>query len=427
QPDAELVLSPQTAGVLTFPRDFSSIDLRGHRVQAVARFNPVSPLIGTGPGNGYSDVAVVPGDGASQSLTIGHIVRAELFEETPWTKLLRVRSKLLSAFHGREVFLQAAVVLPASYDVHPQRRFPTIFIVPGFSGTHRDARRSTPILEQNDRGVEFLRVTLDPSCPLGHHAFADSANNGPVGEAFVAEFIPEYERRFRSLPEAGARFLTGHSSGGWSTLWLQISYPGVFGGVWSTAPDPVDFRDFQRVNLYEPGENMYVDREGRRRPLARIGGQTVLWFDDFDWMEHVLGPGGQLHSFEAVFSPRDSDGNPRRLWDRRTGAIDTTLAQSWEQYDIRRQLERRWDELAPELRGKLHVFMGTEDTFLLDGAARLLRDSLANLGSDAVVELHPGRDHRNLMTAELRNRIRAEMAARFLEKFPDWPVANAPP
>src|SRR5690606_29624520 len=134
-------------------------------------------------------------------------------------------------------------------------------------------------------------VMLDPSCPLGHHVFADSENNGPVGEALITELIPEFDRQFRSIPQSDARFLTGHSSGGWSTLWLQITYPDVFGGVWSTAPDPVDFRDFQRINIYRPGENMYVDAQGGRRPLARVNGRTALWYDDFDWMEHVLGPG----------------------------------------------------------------------------------------------------------------------------------------
>ena len=202
---------------------------------------------------------------------------------------------------------------------------------------------------------------------------------------------------------------------------MQVTYPETFGGVWSTAPDPVDFRDFQRINLYQPGVNMYVDEAGERRPLAIRRGQVALWYEDFDWMEHVLGPGGQLHSFEAVFSPRSEDGRPLRVWDRHTGVVDTAAARRWEPYDIRLVLERNWDELGPRLSGKLNVFMGSEDTFLLDGATRLLKESLARLGSDAVVEIHEGRDHGSLMTRTLRDRIRSEMTAKFLASFPDWP------
>ena len=70
--------------------------------------------------------------------------------------------------------------------------------------------------------------------------------------------------------------------------------------------------------------------------------------------------------------------------------------------------------LGPKLVGKLHVFMGTEDTFYLDGATARLKESLARLGSDAVVELHPGKDHSTLLSPELVARIEREMAESWL-------------
>ena len=424
-PGEPLQLSTEMDGLLTFPREFSSVDLTGYRVQAVARFNPVDRRVGAGVGNGFSNVQQVRGDGAWLSLTINQLVREQPFEETDWSKLLRVRSDLLSNFHGRDVHLHAAVTLPQGYYSNPARRYPTIFIIPGFSGTHHHGRRTAPVPERNARGVEFIRVMLDPSCPLGHHVFADSANNGPYGQALITELIPAFDQQFRSIPQPEARFLTGHSSGGWSSLWLQVTYPNEFAGVWSTAPDPVDFRDFQRINLYRPGENMYADTRGSRRPIARRGGRPALWYDSFAWMEHVLGTGGQLHSFEAVFSPRGEDGKPRQLWNRETGVIDTDVAETWKPYDIRLLLEETWETLGPHVTNKLHVFMGSEDTFLLEGATRLLKDSLTSLGSDAVVEIHPGKDHSSLMTIELRDRIRREMTSAFLKRHPEWPNSTA--
>jgi hypothetical protein len=145
-----------------------------------------------------------------------------------------------------------------------------------------------------------------------------------------------------------------------------------------------------------------------------VRGRVVLWYDDFAWMEHVGGHGGQLHSFEAVFSERGADGRPRLLWNRRTGEIDPAVARTWRRYDIRHVLEQNWETLGPKLAGKLHVFMGSEDTFYLDGATARLQESLAKLGSDAVVEIHAGKDHSSLMTAELRARIEREMAEQFL-------------
>jgi hypothetical protein len=413
-PGSPVSLSPADPQTQFFPRDLPSRDLTGYRAQAVMRFNPWERTVGHGAGNAYGPAVDLPANGRPLLLAVDQLIPAVPLPQSAWSRPLIVRSERLSRFHGREVSVQGMVLLPASYFDQPRRRYPVIFTIPGFGGTLREGFRREPVRENNPQGVEFLRVTLDPSCPLGHHVFADSANNGPWGTALVEEFLPALEAEFRTVPEPHGRLLTGHSSGGWSSLWLQTTYPQVFGGVWSTAPDPVDFRDFQQINIYRPGENMFVDPRGHRRPLARAGGRVRLWYDDFCRREDVLGPGGQLHSFEAVFSPRGDDGRPRRLWDRETGRIDTTIAAAWTAYDIRLRLTDYWSEWGPHLAGKLHVLMGTEDTFYLEGSTRLLGAALRELGSDAVVELHEGKDHASLLTPELRTRIRQEMAEQFL-------------
>lgn len=407
--------------LLTYPEQFSDLDLSDHRVQAVARFNPWERAVGNGAGNGFSDVlAVAEVDSATKDdlppLIIDHIVTERRFEETAASKLLEVRSELLSKFHRRDVSMRASVLLPASYERSPDRRYPVIFTIPGFGGTHLEGRRTQSQQEANERGIEFLRVVLDPSCPLGHHVFADSANNGPAGTALVTELLPELDKRFRTVAAPTARFLTGHSSGGWSSLWVQVTHPDVFGGTWSTAPDSVTFQDFSAIDLTKPDTNFYFrDAAGREpRPIARRGDQVLIWLRDFDRMEEVVGPGGQLHSFEAVFGPKGSDGRPVRLWNRDSGRVDSAVAKAWEAYDIRLVLERNWPTIGPQLKGKLHVFMGELDTFYLNGATQLLKESLDKLGSDAVVEIHPGKDHGSLMTPDLLRRIRAEMTTAFL-------------
>lgn len=415
KPGEPLVIdSRKPDDVTTCPKPVDQLNLAGWKVQAVARFNSWERKVGDGAGNGFSPTAVVPSDAGTIDLPITELIPERSFPENEWCKLLRVRSKLLSEFHQRDVFLQAAVLLPASYHKQPERKYPVIFTIPGFGGTHFDGVRTEPVNEQDNSGVEFIRLMLDPSCPLGHHVFADSANNGPWGTALVQEFIPELDQQFRTDARPAARFLTGHSSGGWSSLWVMVTHPDDFAGTWSTSPDPVTFEDFQYINLYAPGENMYVDRKSERRPIARRGNQIVLWYRDFDVMEEALGPGGQLHSFEAAFSPRGSDGKPVRVWDRQTGAVNTEAAKTWEKYDVKRALERNWPTLGPKLRGKLHVHMGDLDTFYLEGATRRLGETLKKLDSDAVVEMHPGQDHGSILSPQLMGRLRAEMVAKYL-------------
>jgi S-formylglutathione hydrolase FrmB len=440
-PSTPLLVSESTPGLLSFPRPMTWVDLqKTPRVQAVARFNPTDWDVGRGPGNAISQVVVLPAvspapssasqpaESSSEEATEAAMlppaepVSLKLVERIPprnWTpetgwRWFSVSSPKLTAFHQRPISVTAAVKLPASYETvtDPPRRYPMVFIIPGFGGTAHSAPQRTGLPLSAENQLEFVQVVLDPMCPWGHHVFADSANNGPWQQALLHEFLPAFEQQFRTWGTAAGRLLTGHSSGGWSSLWLQISAPDTFGGVWSTAPDPVDFHDFQQIDIYANAANAHRRPSGERWPLVRRGTDEVLvWFDDFDKMEQVLGPGGQLQSFEAVFSPRGADGHPVRLWNRQTGAIDPAVAAAWQQYDIAHVLESQWERLGPLLKGKLHVFMGTQDTFYLEGATRRLKAVLDRLGSDAVIELHEGRDHRSLLTGELQRRIADEMRA----------------
>jgi Putative esterase len=409
RPGQSVVLDERALGFPAPPGEFPETPTR---FQAVLDQNPDESRIGSAAGNGVSDaVRGEPGDGPVR-LVIDRLLPARPFPESDRVKGVEIPSPRLTRFHHRPVRLRAGVVLPEGYTEEATRRFPVIYMIPGFGGDHFEALRlgrDWPELTAQG-GPEALIVVLDPTAYTGHHVFADSANNGPVGEALVRELIPHIDRTFRTVARPEARLLTGHSSGGWSSLWLQCTYPDVFGGVWSTSPDPVDFRDFQQMDLYAPGANLFTDAQGKPRPLARQEDTPVLFFKPFSDMETVLGHGGQLQSFEAVFSPRGADGRPRPLYDRATGAVDPGVARAWGKYDINRLLTQNWKRLGPKLAGKLHVYTGEKDTFYLEGAARLLQRSLASLGSDAVVEIVPGKDHGTLLGDDMRARIAREMA-----------------
>jgi hypothetical protein len=417
QPDQPLVLDARTLG---FPVTMDKVKKATYSIQAVMDFDRGARSFSAADGNGFSRTLRSELDGTASGmveLRIDQIYQAKPFAETEQVKLVDIESKLLTAFHGRPTRLRAGVVLPRTFATQPQRRYPVVYDIPGFGGTHMGAHDAAKREATNVAGVEMIYVVLDPSCRNGHHVFADSANNGPCGRALIEELIPYLETKYRGIGTGQARFVTGHSSGGWSSLWLQITYPDQFNGVWSTSPDPIDFRDFQRIDLAKPDTNMFLDARGEKRPLARMSGKPILFYRSLSDLEDVMGHGGQLASFEAVFSARGPDGRPRKLWDRTTGVIDAEVVRSWQRYDIRLVLENNWKTLAPKLAGKLHVWTGGQDTFYLEGAVKLLKESLARLGSDAVVEIHPGRDH-GLRDKAIRDRIAREMAERFQRTQP---------
>jgi hypothetical protein len=343
-----------------------------------------------------------PGDTAPVALVVNRRMDPDpQYADTENIKSAEFRSPRLSAFWGRPIIMRAGVVLPPDAGRKPGTLYATAYHVHGFGGNYTEAwPEGRRLLEGMKRGnrSRMIHVFLNGACPTGHHEFADSVNNGPWGQALTTEFIPWLEKRFPMIPKSSARFLTGHSSGGWSTLWLQVRYPDYFGGTWSTSPDPVDFRSFTGFDA-TPGsrDNVYRLRDGTLRNLASMGGREMLSVEDFVKRERVMGEyGGQFSSFEWVFSPRAPDGRAMPLFNRVTGNLDPDVLRAWQNYDIRFILNQDWTRLGPKLRGKIHVFCGAVDTFRLNEATELLCSFLRSKGSDAVCELIPGRDHFNL-------------------------------
>jgi len=412
------------ASAAAFPDSLAKLPAGRYRVQALLDHDFYSPDHSHGVGNFFSDVKEIdhdPARPATVELLLNQAIQAQPFPTRDWVKEIVLRSELLSQFHKREVVERASVILPAGYAENPNRRYPVIYEIPGFGGSHVPGGRmlaSPPTAGEGE--TDFIRVMLSGQCKWGHHVYADSATNGPRGEMLVREMIPHIDATYRTIAQPSGRFVTGHSSGGWTCLWLQVTYPDTFGGCWSTSPDPVDLRDFQRVDLYAyPPLSLYFDEKGEKRPIARQGETPTLWFVSFGLMDDVIGRGGQLRSFEAVFSPLDSDGLPRKLWDRKTGTIDPQVAKAWEKYDIRLVLQRNWQTLGPKLQGKLHIYTGSLDTFYLEGAVEKLAPVLKELGSDAEVVIVPGKGHGGLRTPELVRQFRLQMTEKVRAAHPD--------
>jgi len=319
--------------------------------------------------------------------------------ETENIKHFRIVSKKLTEFWGRTIHMDAGVVLPPEFK--KSERLPVCYSIHGFGGSHLSAARSGPriLREMKKPDSDYPRmiyVFLNARCPLGHHVFADSANNGPVGTALVEELIPALEQEYGAFGEPTGRFLTGHSSGGWSSLWVQLRHPEFFNGVWSTAPDSVDFRDFTGIHVYD-WTNAYTNPDGKAIQLIRRNGKFVMSFKQFTEREHSRRAyGGQIASFDAVFSPKGEDGRPMPMFDRDTGAIDKFVAKSWEKYDMTLYVQRNWSRLRAPLKDKVHVYMGTLDTFRLEGALYLFAADMKKLGTDFDIKFVKGRDHGTL-------------------------------
>ncbi|MFK2876610.1 alpha/beta hydrolase [Rhodanobacter hydrolyticus] len=317
------------------------------------------------------------------------------------TQAIDFVSPALSAFWGRPIHMRGWVMLPPGYDPKAKATYPTVYYTHGYGGDADTLAGSAAMVygaTAEKQMPPMIWVFLDQSSPTGTTEFADSVNNGPWGVALTTELIPQLEKTYRMDAKSSGRFLQGHSSGGWATLWLQTRYPKIFGGTWSTSPDPSDFHDFTGVDLYAQHANVYRKADGTPYPLVRDHGKVLATYQQFAQLERVMGPyGGQMASFEWVFSPKGKDGRPEPMFDRDTGDVDPAVVDYWhDHYDIAYRLSRHWQELAPDLDGKIHLYVGTADTFYLDGAAHKLKAVLDGLHAKSDIRFIPDRTHFDL-------------------------------
>ncbi|MBS0359964.1 MAG: enterochelin esterase, partial [Proteobacteria bacterium] len=346
------------------------------------------------------DKAVGPTDPWVQPWLHGQAA-ADLAAGKPHVSAVTFQSPALTAFWGRPVTLRAWVVTPPGYDPKGKATYPTVYSSHGFGAADTDlVSRASDMYAAMAAGrtPPMIWVFLVYSGPTGTTEFADSVNNGPWGKAFAEELVPDLERRYRMDARPNGRFLTGHSSGGWASLWIQIRYPKAFGGTWATSPDPTDFHDFLGTNLYAPHANLYAGSDGARHPMFRDGGKVLASMEDFARLEAVMGPtGGQMASFDWVFSPRGPDGRPLPMFDRDTGEVDPVVLAYWrDHYEIAHLLQANWPRLKPDLDGKIRVAVGTADSFYLDGAAHRLQAVMDGLGAKSRFTYVPGGTHFSL-------------------------------
>jgi hypothetical protein len=399
-----------------FPQKFGQIQAGNYEVQAVLDVNHTYNYKERVPEDWVSPVVTLaawtPGSGAEPVLVLDHhpeenprrtaMMSAAKAQVKPGVaELVEFESPMLTRFWGHGMSIRAWVILPPGYAEHGGEKYPTAYWTHGFGG---DIDGALPFgLRLRQRMVDgkmppMIWVMLDESIPQGTHEFADSVNNGPWGAALTKEFIPMLESKYRMDARPACRLLNGHSSGGWATMQLQVNYPDVFGGTWSTSPDPSDFHDFTGPDLYAANANMFRHADGTPVPIFRDKGKVIATMEQMTRMEDVTGPfGGQIASFDWVFSPKSNSGAPERMFDHETGAVNPQVVAYWhDHYDLAHIVEAQWAERGAKLKGRIHLFVGTADTFYLDGAAHKFEAVLNRLGAEPHFTYIPDRTHFDL-------------------------------
>jgi putative esterase len=170
------------------------------------------------------------------------------------------------------------VQLPPAYDAEPDRRFPTIYVLQGLANQvdmwrNRRPWQRNPLEELDARFFSgevppAIVVYVDAWTRLGGSQFVDSPGTGRYATYLCDDVVPFVDAAYRTLPSAGHRALSGHSSGGYGAMVNAMRRPDLFGGFASHAGDGL----FELCFLPDVGPAVHALRD-------RYGGNLQAFLD----------------------------------------------------------------------------------------------------------------------------------------------------
>jgi S-formylglutathione hydrolase FrmB len=271
------------------------------------------------------------------------------------------------------------VYLPPGYDTEPDRRYPSVYVIQGYTGHVGMWRNRSPYRQPFPEAADgvFARgeappaivVYVDAWTAYGGSQFVDSPGTGRYHSYLCDEVVPWVDARYRTLPDAAHRAIMGKSSGGFGAMITPMLRPDLFGALATHAGD----------SLYEYS---YIPEFPKAvRHLRKYDGDIWRWWDDFRGRVAFTKEEDQdllmLLGVSACFSARE-DGSVELPFDPATGVLRPEVWQKWLDWDPVRMAPRYGDVLR-SLRA-IWIDGGTRDEWFLDIGAEAFRAALLEVG-----------------------------------------------
>lgn len=271
------------------------------------------------------------------------------------------------------------VYLPPGYDDHPERRYPTVYVIQGYTGhvamwRNRTAFRQ-PFLETADavfasgEAPPTVVVYVDAWTGYGGSQFVDSVGTGAYHSYLCEEIVPFVDRTYRTLDSPAHRAISGKSSGGFGAMITPMLRPDLFGALATHAGDAL----YELCYIPEFGDAV--------RHLRGYDGDIGRWWADFRSRTAFTKEGDStllmMLGVSACFSPAP-DGTPQLPFDGTTGRLVPDRWQRWLDWDPVRMVERYTD--AVRSWSAVWIDGGTRDEWYLDVGATAFRREIARIG-----------------------------------------------
>jgi hypothetical protein len=282
------------------------------------------------------------------------------------------------------------VYLPPGVGDDPARRYPSIYLIQGFTGQvdmwwNRTALRPTvpELVDELFAGGAVppaVVVLVDCWTSLGGSQFLNSPGTGRYLDYLCDEVVALVDGRYPTLADRDHRGIAGKSSGGYGAMVAPMLRPDVFGALASHAGDAL----FEFCYLPDAAKAARALRDD-------YGGSYERFFADFRARPAFSkeSDGALLNTWAmAACYSAEPDGTVTLPFDPATGRFRDQVWQRWLALDPVRMAAGHADALR-SLRG-VYLDAGRKDDFWLDLGAAAFSAELDALGVEHVFELFDG-------------------------------------
>jgi hypothetical protein len=272
------------------------------------------------------------------------------------------------------------VYLPPGYEDAPQRRYPAIYMIQGFTGQLDMWRNRTPFRKHFPELVDELFakgeappcivVWVDCWTSLGGSQFVDSPATGRYHSYLCDEVVPWVDAHYRTLPRREHRAIAGKSSGGYGAMITPMLRPDLWGGLATHAGDALfevcyqpEFREAARLlrEKYDGSYDAFWQDFGSRPAFSRSGDDVLL----NEW------------AMAACYSA-DEDGTVQLPFNPATGELLPHTWERWLAWDPVRMVPAHAESLR-SMRA-IYIDAGRRDQFYLELGAEAFRQALLQAG-----------------------------------------------
>jgi len=146
-----------------------------------------------------------------------------------------------------------SVYLPPSYFTSGAR-YPVIYYLPGYTDTSMlgfGLPSGADKLMRNGSIHEMIIVVANGANRLGGSFYVNSPITGGWEDFIVNDVVGYVDTHYRSVPQASARAISGHSMGGFGALNIAMRHPDVFSAVYSLSPGLFDSNGLAESQMFE--------------------------------------------------------------------------------------------------------------------------------------------------------------------------------